>query len=177
MPSTATISARLPWQSENDLVDSHARRYMAVPLYQSRLRMLAPPTHRGSLLALACSQALGQLLQGKERIYDVHSTPAAQRDSRRFVSERDMLRAIDALAARALEQAAQALQQVPGLRQRFHGWFLLLERWPALADADDMLDSLEQISLPYLLWVEQVRQSSASTQRALRAYRFGPMKS
>ena len=166
----AAISTRLPWQSESDLVDSHARRYMAVALYQSRLRMLAPPTHRGSLLALACSQTLGRMLQGKERIYDVHSTRAAQRDSRRFVSERDMLRAIDALAQRALEQAAQALQQVPGLRQRFQGWFLLLERWPALDDADAMLDRLEQLSHPYLLWVEQVRQSSARTQRALRAY-------
>jgi hypothetical protein len=167
---SAAISARLPWQSESDLVDSHARRYMEVALYQSRLRMLAPPTHRGSLLALACSQTVGRMLQGKERLYDVHSTRAAQRDSRRFVSERDLLRAIDALAQRALDQAAHALQQLPGLRQQFGGWFTLMERWPVLADADAMLDRLGQLSRPYLLWVEQVRQSSAQTQRALRAF-------
>jgi hypothetical protein len=171
MPSTTTtLRARIPWQDDSELVDSHARRYMGVALYQSRLRLLAPPTTRGSLLALECSRTLGRMLQGKERIYDVHSTRAAQRDSTRFVSERDMLRTMDALAQRALDQAGAALQQMPTLRERFGGWFLLLERWSALDNLDALLDSLGQFSHPYLLWVEQVRQASAPTQRALRAY-------
>ncbi|RFO96678.1 hypothetical protein DIC66_11705 [Rhodoferax lacus] len=170
MPPTTTLRTRIPWQDDSELVDSHARRYMGVALYQSRLRLLAPPTTRSSPLALECSRTLGRMLQGKERIYDVHSTRAAQRDPQRFVSERDMLRTIDALAQRALDQAGAALLQLPALRERFGGWFLLLERWPALENLDALLDSLGQFSHPYLLWVEQVRQASAPTQRALRAY-------
>ena len=164
------VATRIPWQAESDLVDSHARSYMPVSLYQSRLRMLAAPTVRGSVLALQCGRSLAKMLRGKERIYDVRSTRAAQRDATRFVASRYLLRSIDAWVQQALEQSLAALNQLSGLPRKYNGCFMLLEQWPALADFDQMLDRLEQFSRPYLQWIVLVRQASPQTQMALRAY-------
>jgi hypothetical protein len=161
---------RLQWQAESDLVDSHARSYMLVSQYQSRLRLLAPPTMNGSVLALECSRAVAKMIKGKERIYDVHSTRAAQRDSKRYLPVRDMLKGIDGLVQRVLEQASAAFGQLPELRSRYNGWFKILDQWYALGNFDEMLDHMEQFSPLYLQWIEQVRLTSSKTQLALRAY-------
>lgn len=160
----------MPWQAERELVDSHARSYMAVSMYQSRLRMLAPPAVHGNVLALEFSRSLAKLLKGRERIYDVRSTRAAQRDVKRYVAQRDMLQAMDGMVQKALDQASNALDQLPELRPAYQGWFMILDRWYGLADFDEMLDSLEQFSRPYLQWIKQVRLASPQTQLAFRAY-------
>jgi hypothetical protein len=171
--STALARKSLQWQAENDLVDSHARSYMLVSQYQSRLRMLAPPAVNGSVLALECSRAVAKLIKGKERIYDVHSTRAAQRDSKHYIPVRDMLRSLDGLVQRVLDQASSAFSRLPELRFQYNGWFKISDRWYGLANFDEMLDHMEQFSPLYLQWIAQVRLASPKTQLALRAYLDG----
>lgn len=157
------------WQSESDLVDAHARRYMPATLYKSRVRVLAPPTSQGSFLAQDCHRTLTGMLKGKERLYDVQSTRAAQRDSRRFLASRDLLRVVDALTERALDQAFVALKKLKGIGQKHQCW---LEGNPiaGAVEFDAIMDFSEQFSRPYLRWIRQVRLATPKVQFALRRY-------
>ena len=179
MPETASKSANpaaknkgssiTVWRSESDLVDAHARRYMPATLYKSRVRVLAPPTSQSSFLTQDCHRTLTGMLKGKERLYDVQSTRAAQRDPRRFLASRDLLRVVDALTERALDQAFVGLKKLEGIGQKHQCW---LEGNPiaGAVEFDAIMDFSEQFSRPYLRWIRQVRLATPKVQFALRRY-------